>query len=116
MLRMPLDETGSFIQDNQSVIDVCIDKCDEKKIRLFTFILALGNAADAIEITCVGFIMNQLGDEISDESKGVDIESLKKLVFYILQKVLHLFLNPCRISNSCCVYGNAHWRLDVRFS
>lgn len=56
----------------------CIDSADVNKLLLYTFILALGNAADAIEINCLGYIMSEMNDEISTS----EMELLSAGVFF----------------------------------
>ncbi len=55
---------------------------------LYALILGLGNAADAVEIMCVGFIMNEI--ETTTYQKGVS----NKFNF----KDLNCLISPTRIS------------------
>ena len=50
-------EEGSGLMSGEtpeSIINSCIDNASISKVRLITLGLALGNAADAVEILCVG--------------------------------------------------------------
>ena len=51
-----------------SLLDDRINKNNKKF--LFSLILALGNASDAVEIMCVGYIINELDEEITTSDKG----------------------------------------------
>lgn len=51
-----------------TVVDRCIDNPKPILLYLLTFCLAMGNAADAVEIMCIGFIMSEL--ELSQTDKG----------------------------------------------
>lgn len=56
--------TGTFEEAIHSpkFIESCLDSSHPHLINLFTLILALGNAADAVEIICVGYIMSDIKD------------------------------------------------------
>ena len=41
---------------------------EQMKLRIFTFTLAMGNAADAVEISCVGYIMAVLNADTDTET------------------------------------------------
>ena len=61
-------------RDNNShliTIDQLIDNIPYNIVNRLVIILALGNAADAVEIMCVGFIMSEMGenDEITQSQK-----------------------------------------------
>ena len=51
-----------------TVMDRCIDNPRPMLLYLYTFCLAMGNAADAVEIMCIGFIMSEL--DLSQTDKG----------------------------------------------
>ena len=42
------------------LIENLINNSNESRVWLLTLVLALGNAADAIEIMCIGFIMTEI--------------------------------------------------------
>lgn len=60
------DEDDENIDGN--TLDKCIDAMPALMAWKFAIILALGNAADAIEILCIGFIMNEL-DSTTEEKE-----------------------------------------------
>lgn len=65
-------EEGSGLMTKEtpeSIVNSCIDNADIRRIRWITFGLAIGNAADAVEILCVGYIMTELGDSITSADK-----------------------------------------------
>jgi len=61
----------SLLQHNsaQTILENTIESMDYQKAMIYALILALGNGADAIEITSVGYIMEEMGG-ISDMEKG----------------------------------------------
>ena len=61
------NETNAMISitEAESYLERCIDSVDVNKLLLYTCVLSLGNAADAIEISCIGYIMSEINDEIS---------------------------------------------------
>ena len=73
-------EKTPFVQDNnveKRKIDykICLniveDRINSNKTPLFLAIcLALSNAADAVEIMCVGFILTEMDNEITTSNKG----------------------------------------------
>jgi MFS family permease len=57
------DESNEEIQLNEKIsLDQLINNIPNNKIYRIAIILALGNAADAVEIMCVGFIMTNMSD------------------------------------------------------
>lgn len=52
-----------------TIMDRCLDNPRVNVLNLFTFCLAMGNAADAVEILCSGFIMT--GIEASSSERGM---------------------------------------------
>jgi len=52
---------------NGMTLDKCIDSISASTAWKLALILALGNAADAIEILCVGFIMNELDSTVEQK-------------------------------------------------
>lgn len=56
-------------------VDLLIDNCNDDKTRLYTFILAMGNAADAVEIICVGYILSEM-DDATTQNKGSFLPTL----------------------------------------
>jgi hypothetical protein len=69
------DPSGQIIT---SELDRLINNCQVDKTRMFTFILAMGNAADAVEIICVGYILNEM-DDATTQNKGI----IKLIYYYI---------------------------------
>lgn len=69
---MALDEgnglLGNPVKSNGVTIDRCLDHPKAGAIRTLVLSLAMGNAADAVEIMCVGFIMSEM-DSISSYQK-----------------------------------------------
>lgn len=63
------DGDDSKVELSTSELDRLINQCTNDKTRLFTFILAMGNAADAVEIICVGYILNEM-DDATTQNKG----------------------------------------------
>lgn len=60
---------GKHEQDTVALlVENLINNTKEHNVMLLTIILALGNAADAIEICCIGFIMTEIPD-ITTEDK-----------------------------------------------
>ena len=55
-------------RDSPSIMDRCLDNPKDNVLYLYTFCLAMGNAADAVEIMCIGFIMTEL--DVSQTDKG----------------------------------------------
>ena len=55
------DMTGEG-EGGDAILEKYINKSDLNQTLLVLFILAMGNAADAIEIICVGFIMTEMTD------------------------------------------------------
>lgn len=57
--------------NDKSIIDRCIDESENNgyTVALYTFALAMGNAADAVEIICVGYIMSEMDDDIDTTDK-----------------------------------------------
>ena len=51
-----------------TVMDRCLNNPKQNLINLCTFCLAMGNAADAVEIMCIGFIMTEL--DVTQTDKG----------------------------------------------
>jgi hypothetical protein len=80
------------MREETTLVDECIDASENNGniVKLYTFALAMvsrvvsewtselghlivvlqGNAADAVEIICVGYIMNEMDDDISTQDKG----------------------------------------------
>jgi hypothetical protein len=55
----------------QFILNSCMEHMDFKKLNLFTFILALINAADAVEVTSVGYIVSEMrAENLSYSDKG----------------------------------------------
>ncbi len=60
-------EEGSGLMTKEtpeSIVNSCIDNADIQRIRWITFGLAIGNAADAVEILCVGMFSDTDGDYV----------------------------------------------------
>lgn len=53
------DEDDNNI-DSDLLLERYLNKSDKRKTLFMLFILAMGNASDAVEIMCVGFIMTQV--------------------------------------------------------
>ena len=51
------------------LLDNIINNTTEWQVALLTFVLAMGNAADAIEIMCIGFIMTEIPDITSRDKE-----------------------------------------------
>jgi MFS family permease len=51
------------------VIDSCIDAIPHRRVWFLAMCLGLSNAADAVNINAIGYIMTELGDEISRSQK-----------------------------------------------
>jgi Holliday junction resolvasome RuvABC ATP-dependent DNA helicase subunit len=51
------------------IVEICIDNADPKVVGLATLSLAVGNAADAVEIIAIGFILSELS-HVSQTDKG----------------------------------------------
>ena len=64
---VPLKE-DSIRDCGQTVMERCLDQPRKYMLNVLTFCLAMGNAADAVEIMCIGFIMTELN--LSSEEKG----------------------------------------------
>ena len=64
---VPLKE-DSIGDCGQTVMERCLDQPRKYMLNVLTFCLAMGNAADAVEIMCIGFIMTELN--LSSEEKG----------------------------------------------
>lgn len=58
-------------EDEDSIIDKRINASESNGhiMQYYTFSLAMGNAADAVEIICVGYIMNEMDDDITTRDK-----------------------------------------------
>mmetsp|Transcript_30811 Transcript_30811/g.57452 ORF Transcript_30811/g.57452 Transcript_30811/m.57452 type:complete len:509 (-) Transcript_30811:162-1688(-) len=58
-------------EEEDSIIDKRINASESNGniTQYYTFSLAMGNAADAVEIICVGYIMNEMDDDISTQDK-----------------------------------------------
>lgn len=67
-MLMPYEQ-GSTRAIPPTVLDRCLDNPRVNILNLLTFCLAMGNAADAVEINCVGFIMTEL-DPAGRTDKG----------------------------------------------
>jgi hypothetical protein len=71
------EETNELINDrnitsNSKDSNVWLEKClesSEPQAYYYMIALALGNAADAVEILCVGYIMNEI-EESTTSQKG----------------------------------------------
>lgn len=63
---MPFEE-GSMRDLPPTIMDRCLDNPRGNVLNLFTFCLAMGNAADAVEILCTGFIMTELNASSADK-------------------------------------------------
>lgn len=80
---MRLDEGNSFLSSGQvrrnaNLVEEVLNSPASSTLPLFMALcLAMGNAADAVEIMCVGFIMTDLDDAVSSEDK----ELLSSAVF-----------------------------------
>lgn len=80
---MQLDEGSDLLdgpkaqQAAEDVVDTCINNPKPGKDYEMSLCLAMGNAADAVEIMCVGFIMAELDDSLS----SLDKELLSAAVF-----------------------------------
>ena len=72
-LHMDMTENN---KDNKRHLDNLIENGKPSLINLFALVLAMGNAADAVEILCVGFIMS----DISSVTR-MDKELLSAAVF-----------------------------------
>lgn len=66
---MTIEEGNSLLttkyvtsEDRANILDRCINNSNPKVTFLILLILALGNAADAVEIMCIGFIMTEIED------------------------------------------------------
>ena len=70
-----IDKTGS----STSILDLCINHAKPRTILIMTLCLAMGNAADAVEIMCVGFIMTEM--QKTDNISTFDKEFLSAAVF-----------------------------------
>lgn len=57
--------TGARDLGLTQVLDICVDSIPRRKVWFLAICLALGNAADAVEIICVGYIMTEMDGEIS---------------------------------------------------
>ena len=68
---MSTEEGNGLVKNTDAIIsmDFIIENSSQKLIRYIAIILALGNAADAVEISCVGFIMAEMS-EITTNQKG----------------------------------------------
>ena len=64
------DEGSSLFTNLHDSLDGCIENASIYKVYLIAIILALGNAADAIEIMSVGYIMSER-DDLSSLDKGM---------------------------------------------
>jgi MFS family permease len=65
---IPIDyDTSQQLIPEDTELDHLINNCQESKTNLFCFILAMGNAADAVEIMCVGYILNEMDDTTTAE-------------------------------------------------
>lgn len=51
------------------IVDKYIDSSLDIRVKQFILCLALSNAADAVEILCIGFIMTELGDTVTQYEK-----------------------------------------------
>ena len=63
-----------------TVMDRCLNNPKQNLINLCTFCLAMGNAADAVEIMCIGFIMTEL--DVTQTDKGSS-----RLLFKLLRTI-----------------------------
>lgn len=64
---MAVEEGGGLLDtttchNHSKIIENCLDHISASKLWLLTICLALGNAADAVEIMCIGFIMADIPD------------------------------------------------------
>ena len=67
------DDESSMVATNE--LDRLINMCKENKTKMFTFILAMGNAADAVEIMCVGYILSEM-DDATTQNKGISFQTV----------------------------------------
>jgi MFS family permease len=58
-----------LINKENNIVDKYIDSSLDNRIIQFILCLALSNAADAVEIVCIGFIMTELGDTVTQYEK-----------------------------------------------
>ena len=69
VLYSKAEEQDLLREEESSELDRCINSCPDEKTNLFTFVLAMGNAADAVEIICVGYILSEM-DDATTQNKG----------------------------------------------
>lgn len=93
----------------QTVLENTIESMDYQKALAYALILAIGNGADAIEITSVGYIMEEMGG-ISDIEKG---EGVVNAAFDGQMYGTRKYVNNSicyRMAQCVCLHGNACWR------
>ena len=107
---MPL-KGGSIGDSRQTVMERCLDHPRKYVLNILTFCLAMGNAADAVEIMCIGFIMTELN--LSSQEKGKLKQ--KNFVHVLSQSAIPIFPNLphtifCgRVSQRSCLLRNVFW-------
>lgn len=104
---MSLDEGNGLMKNKESIfsMDSVIENASSNLIMSIAIILALGNAADAVEISCVGFIMAEM-PEITSQQKGHHTQP------YPLNYVLNVVIIKTlfRILKRLSFFGNVVWR------
>ena len=106
-------------EDNErrdNLVEICINSISDRSVWFLAVCLALGNAADAVEILCVGYIMTELVDAITTSDKGKIFVFVFEIVFcfYHVDFSFFLLFSTVRILECRCVYGNALWRSSLR--
>lgn len=82
---MHIDEGNSLLENidkagsSSNILDLCINHAKPMTTLIMTLCLAMGNAADAVEIMCVGFIMTEM--QKTDNISTFDKEFLSAAVF-----------------------------------
>jgi hypothetical protein len=78
-----------IVQKSPSITDRCIDNSKRDVLNLITFCLAMGNAADAVEIMAIGFIMAEL--DVSQIEKGIIHRVSYLLILLMLSTVIRIY-------------------------
>ena len=85
IFMMHIDESNNLLSNADkekgpsAIVDICVNHAKPRTTLIMALCLALGNAADAVEITCVGFIMTEM--ERTDNISTFNKEFLSAAVF-----------------------------------
>lgn len=101
---MPL-KGGPIGDSRQTVMERCLDHPRKYVLNILTLCLAMGNAADAVEIMCIGFIMTELN--LSSQEKGKLKKSAPYTCVTIARNELYRFFLNLQHSIFCVEFLSA---------